>query len=176
MPEPEVLVINTGPILALIAACGDLALLRKMYREVIVPREVMAELVRRGVDDFGVAEVLDAKWLSLRSENVEIGSVLRKSLDTGEAAVIQTALDLHLGVVCIDETLGRRWARLHGLAVTGSLGVLLKAIERGHPVDFDECIARMRSHGVWLSERTAAKARKLAVGLRANIPHPSCLD
>jgi predicted nucleic acid-binding protein len=39
MPESAI-VINTGPILALIAATGDLSLLPKLYSRVIVPREV----------------------------------------------------------------------------------------------------------------------------------------
>ena len=36
MPETEVLVINTGPMLALIAGYGDLSLLKHVYKRVLV--------------------------------------------------------------------------------------------------------------------------------------------
>jgi len=40
MPETESLVINTGPLLALTAAYGDLSLLERLYNRVLVPFEV----------------------------------------------------------------------------------------------------------------------------------------
>jgi predicted nucleic acid-binding protein len=45
---------------------------------------------------------------------------LLTTLDRGEAAVIALALAEKIPTACIDETVGRRVARLHGLAVTGS--------------------------------------------------------
>jgi len=49
------------------------------------------------------------------------------ALDAGEAAVIQLALERGIATVCIDEWRGRRAARACGLAVTGSLGLLVRA-------------------------------------------------
>ncbi|EFK10798.1 conserved hypothetical protein [delta proteobacterium NaphS2] len=40
MPESKALVINTGPLLALIAGTGDLSLLGQLYKRVLVPFEV----------------------------------------------------------------------------------------------------------------------------------------
>jgi len=40
MPETKELVINTGPLLALIASIGDLSLLEQLYKRVLVPFEV----------------------------------------------------------------------------------------------------------------------------------------
>ncbi len=36
--------------------------------------------------------------------------------------------------VAIDETVGRRFARLSGLTVTGSIGILLRAKTLGYPL------------------------------------------
>lgn len=77
---------------------------------------------------------------------------LQNVLDRGEAAVIQTALQEGVQRVCIDETVGRRIARLSNLNVTGSIGVLLKAKSMGHPIDMAEAINRMRERGIWLSQ------------------------
>jgi len=58
---------------------------------------------------------------------------LRNSLDLGEAAVIQLALQHGIPLVAIDETVGRRFARLSGLTVTGAIGILLRAKSLGYP-------------------------------------------
>ena len=76
---------------------------------------------------------------------------LRNSLDRGEAAAIQTALNLSLPLVCIDETAGRRIARLCALNVTGTVGVLLKAQGMGYALNIPDALQRMRDHGIWLS-------------------------
>jgi hypothetical protein len=60
MPETRELVINTGPLIALTAALGDLGLLSALYQRVIVPLEVCDEIlvsnatVRRGGIPCGV--------------------------------------------------------------------------------------------------------------------------
>ncbi len=52
MPETEKLVINTGPLLALIASVGDLSLLELLYRRVLVPFEVCQEIEAGGTSGF----------------------------------------------------------------------------------------------------------------------------
>ena len=37
MPETTIIVINTGPLLAIAAALGDLTVLQRQYQRVIVP-------------------------------------------------------------------------------------------------------------------------------------------
>jgi predicted nucleic acid-binding protein len=52
---------------------------------------------------------------------------LTGTLDLGEATVIQTALQDGVVTVVLDDRKARRVARLAGLEVTGSLGVLVQA-------------------------------------------------
>lgn len=52
--------------------------------------------------------------------------------------------------VIIDETVGRRIARLNGLALTGTAGILVKASQSGFPIDLLAALERMREHGIWL--------------------------
>ena len=54
MPEQDQIVINTGPIIALIAALGDLSILKSLYGRIIVPKEVGVEVLAGGGAGFGV--------------------------------------------------------------------------------------------------------------------------
>ena len=47
---------------------------------------------------------------------------------------------------------GRRIARLSGLNLTGSIGILLKARSMGYPLSIPEALDRMRARGIWLSQ------------------------
>ena len=157
MRSTKEIVINTGPILAIVAALGSLDILR-MYRQVWVPWEVRQEVLVGGPDGFAVAEFQAAHWLRTESKPLEIAPLLANSLDPGEAAVIQLALDKDVQTVCIDEAAGRRVARLSGLSVAGSVGVLLRARREGYAFSMQDAIQRMRQRGVWLSERVVAFA------------------
>lgn len=106
MPETNALVINTGPIIALVAGLGDLKVL-KMYQRVLVPLEVRRELLAGGATNFALAEFEAADWLDKSTEPVQIGTALQNMLDVGEGAVIQLALNEKIQTVCIDEAAGR---------------------------------------------------------------------
>jgi len=113
MPKSETIVINTSPLITLVAALGDLTILGSLYTEVLVPLEVCQEITAGGRDDFAVAEFEAANWLQKKDTYLNISPFLLNSLDLGEAAVIQLALDENIQTVCIDEAVGRRIARLN---------------------------------------------------------------
>jgi predicted nucleic acid-binding protein len=151
MHRPQEIVINTGPILAIVSAMGSLDILQ-MYRQVWVPWEVCQEVLAGDPSGFAMSEFQAAQWLQTESRPLDIVPLLANSLDAGEAAVIQLALNKNIQTVCIDEAAGRRVARLSGLAVTGTIGVLLRARREGHPFSMRDAIQRMTQRGVWLSE------------------------
>jgi predicted nucleic acid-binding protein len=152
MPDRSaVLVSNTTPLIALTAALGSLDILKFMYARVVVPFEVAQEVRAGGQSSFGVDAFHQADWLDVQDQPVTLLPFLKNSLDSGEASVIQTALNLSLPLVCIDEVVGRRTARLCGLNLTGSLGIMLKARQMGFPLDMPQAIHKMQSHGIWLS-------------------------
>ena len=152
MPETQEIVINTSPIIALVAALGDLRVLQ-IYRQVWIPLEVCQEIAVGGKARFALAEFEAAHWLQKHPHPLSIAPVLLNTLDKGEAAVIQLALDKTVATVCIDEPAGRRVARLHNLALTGSLGILLRALREGYTFSMSSAIERMRAHGIRLSTR-----------------------
>lgn len=153
MPEKKELVINTTPLISLIAATGSLDMLPLLYSRVWVPFEVCMEIQAGGTDRFAISEFETMTWLLKHDQPTKIPLLLQNSLDSGEAAVIQLALQQNIPLVAIDENVGRRFARLSGLTLTGSLGILLKAQKLGYPVSMTVAIKRMRQRGIWLSDK-----------------------
>ncbi len=162
MPETDAIVVNTGPLLALIAGWGELKILNRLYARVVVPFEVREEVLAGGSTGFGVDVFEDAGFLIKLDRPATIKPYLRNSLDLGESSVIQTALDENVRTVCIDEAIGRRIARLCGLELTGSLGIMIRAKKEGHSFLLSKAIDRMRERGIWLSQRVVDFALRQA--------------
>lgn len=160
MPETEELVINTGPLLSLIAGIGDLSFLELLYKRVLVSFEVCQEIEAGGASGFGVSEFRKSSFIEKRSNPSIITPFLRNALDLGEASVIQLALDENIHTVCIDESMGRRIARLNGLKLTGSIGVMIRAKQDGFDFSMREAINRMQSQGIYLSQKVVDFALK----------------
>lgn len=82
-----------------------------------------------------------------------IMTLLMGEVDPGEAAVIALARRLNSELLIVDDMAGRRLARRLGLTITGTVGVVLAAAERGFIDDpfavFDELRTR---GGLWLSD------------------------
>lgn len=94
----------------------------------VSPQEVRDEL-----DEGAVAghPRIEPPWLEVRRLRAPLSPVVLSTLDHGEAAVIQLALENQIPLVCIDEWKGRRAAPASGLQVTGVLGLLAKAKHLG---------------------------------------------
>jgi len=150
MPDNRI-VINTGPLLALVAGCGDLEILDKLYHEIIVPFEVCKEIMAGDESRFAIPEFKAATWLNKLTKSTKIPPILKNALDSGEASVIQTATEYNINLVCIDEAMGRRVARLSNLKVTGSVGILIRAKREGWLPSVKAAIKRMVENGVWLN-------------------------
>lgn len=152
MPEDDAIAINTSPLIALVAAWGDLTRLEGLYQEAWVPLEVCQEILQGGTRRFAIAEFEQATWLKRPTTLLSISPFLLNSLDLGEVAVIQLALDRNIMTVCIDEAVGRRVARLSGLKLTGSVGLLLKAKQRDPSLSIRTAIENMLKRNIRLSQ------------------------
>ena len=155
MPE---LVINTGPIIGLTAALGDLKLLDKLYREVLISKEVYDELRAGGESCPELQAIAEEKCLQVATDYQKIPPLLNAELDRGEASVIVAAISQNVTTVAIDEKQGRRIARLHGIKVTGSLGILMKGKRLGFIPSLESCLDRMQAQGIWISRELREQA------------------
>ncbi len=122
-----IVVCDTSPITNL-AAIGQLTLLRELFGEIYVPKEVRSELNAYGMHWPGAEEIDQATWVCIcEVENAPLFLALQRDLDPGEAASIAVALSMNATLILLDEMDGRRAAQRMGLSVLGTLGVLLSA-------------------------------------------------
>ncbi|MBI4603307.1 MAG: DUF3368 domain-containing protein [Planctomycetes bacterium] len=162
MPETErVVVANTTPLVAL-GLVHRLDLLRELYTRVLVPPAVDAEFLAGGGQGVRAGELAAAAWIQVVPLRDPVRAALLSDLDRGEAEVIVLGQELGASLLIIDERLARRHARRLGFRVTGTVGVLLKAKERGLVPRVGPLLEQLRSGGIWLSQGLIAEALRLA--------------
>ena len=158
------LVSNTGPIIAL-AKIGKLDLLKSLAEEAIIPPFVHKELFGKlGTEAVLIEEGLRhfIRVVPFTTTEKSTEAVLSE-LDEGEREAIAIAFGLGKDVLLLmDDHAGRQAARKMGVPVTGLLGLLLLAKERGLVNRIGPLIEKLRETGYWLSDEIVDVARKLA--------------
>jgi predicted nucleic acid-binding protein len=123
----ERIVVNTSPLIAL-GKMGAFNVVERLPFDFISPVQVQDEILAGSAKGYSV-EV--PSWLQVISLSNPLSKLTLSSLDEGEAAVIELALELGISHVCLDELKGRRAASAAGLSVVGSLGLIGKAKSLG---------------------------------------------
>jgi predicted nucleic acid-binding protein len=141
---PELLVVNTGPIIAL-GRVEALEIVGQLPIKFIAPVQVADEIAAGAKLGHPVAI---PSWVEVSAVSGPLPPVTVGALDAGEAAVIQLALERGIGTVCIDEWRGRRAAATAGLSVTGSLGLLGRAKRLGLLSAVRPWVAKLEGAGV----------------------------
>jgi predicted nucleic acid-binding protein len=115
--EPERLVTNTGPLIAL-GRVKAFEIVGQLPFKFIAPVQVADEIATGARLGHSVRM---PDWVEVVALNGPVAPASVSALDEGEAAVIQLALELAIKRVCIDEWRGRRAALSAGLQVAGHL-------------------------------------------------------
>ena len=145
----EKIVINTSPLLAF-SKMQAFDFIGQLPFEFICPSEVENEILigaKQGYD------VQIPSWLKIETLKFPLSSLAIASLDAGEAAVIQLALEQNIETVCIDELKGRRAAKSVGLNVVGSLGLLGKAKTSGLFAKVKPFLEKAVQAGIYYDEK-----------------------
>lgn len=151
---------NTTPILSLLKI-DKLGLLGELYGEVIVPFAVFQE-IEAGKHKPYYQNVKQVSWMKIeRVKNSDSRSFF-VDLDDGEAEVLILAKELNADLVIMDEILGRRYARQLRLEITGTLGVLLKAKEKGLVHSVRELLTELEEKGTWINPKLFKKIISLS--------------
>lgn len=147
----NVLVTDTGPLSYCVAG-GIFQVLKSLFAgRLYVPPKVISESQKATQVGRAVAEALQEGWLLATQLSfdevalaVEIGETY--GVHPGEAEALAVAATRRAVLIC-DDRAGRDAAKEMGVNVTGSMGVLYKAVESGilTPYKADMAIARIRA-------------------------------
>jgi predicted nucleic acid-binding protein len=151
---------NTSPLLYL-HQLGSIDLLPRMYSQILVPASVVEELAAGRAAGHDVPDIAAFPWARVVSSPTLALLALATDLGKGEAEAIAIAHERN-ALLILDDGLARRHAKVVGVAVTGTLGVLVKAKMAGHIPTVATLISRLTELGFRLSERTRDEILKLA--------------
>ncbi len=159
--RPQVVIVNSTPIITL-AIVDQLTLLRDLYGAVMVPSAVYREVKAGGPNRAGAQQLEAAPWIRTERLADPRRADLLSDLDRGEAEVIALAQEQDADLVVIDERLGRRHAKRLGLALTGTLGILLRAKQKGLLSGLSPVIQTIQQEGTRLGDALVEEVLTIA--------------
>ena len=146
------IIADSSPLISL-AILERRNLLLELYSDIYVPQAVFNEIAKPSkphaliLTEFCQDRVIDVK-------NQMAVAMLINDVDVGEAEAIVLALEIGVMDILIDDAKGRRAAKLKGLQAIGTIGVLLRAKQRG-------LITLMRNH-IRIGQKLYTQALTLA--------------
>lgn len=145
-------VVNTTPLIAL-SHVGLLHLLKQLYGEIIIPEAVYQELaIKKGsVCEKAVNNSLS--WIRVKKiENQMAKQMYKTQLHDGEVEVMILAKEIIADIVIIDDANAKKHAKYLGLPVTGTLGILIKAKQKGYIDKLKPILYQMVQNGIYISQ------------------------
>ncbi len=153
---PFPIVTNAGPLIYL-SVLNRFTLLQQLFATVWLPQAVYQEVIVHGQGLPGTQETRDAVeagWLKPTAVKNRIAvDALLNELDLGEAEAIVLARELEIDRVLLDDGAARTRARLMGLGVSGTIGVLLLARRTGLALDLRHDLDVLIEHNFRLSRQ-----------------------
>jgi hypothetical protein len=142
---------DSGPLIAL-AIIGQLELLPRLYRRVIIPHTVWHEITVQGAGLPGALEVSRITWLDIqRVESQQLQS-LAILVDRGEAEAIALAMDNPGSTVLLDDAQARRVAERFGVDRIGTLGILRRAKNAGLLRAIKPYVEQLQTSGIFMRQ------------------------
>jgi predicted nucleic acid-binding protein len=102
-----------------------------LYGQIAIPEGVSAELDAGRMTGIALPEVKSLSWLSVSFVRERTLLQMVSGLGTGEKQVLALALEKPGSLAILDDLMARRYAYFLGIRFTGTLGILLKAKEKG---------------------------------------------
>jgi predicted nucleic acid-binding protein len=137
---PSIIVSDTS-CLILFYKIGELDLLKKLFGKLHITETVLKEFNQQIPD-----------WIEVVELTTDLQKGLSSYLDKGEATAISLAAEHENSLLIIDEIKGRKAAKEMGISVTGSLGVLIAAKNKGHIQTVKPLIERIQKTNFRISE------------------------
>lgn len=147
-------IVNSTPLLTL-GKIGKLEILREMYQEIIIPQAVYKEVTKK--EDTASKAVLSAchDWIKVQTiKNEDEYAMYRAKLHAGEVEVMILAQQVpKADLVIIDDMAARKTAEFLKLPLSGTIGVLIKAKQKGFISEVMPIIDELEKNGFFISQR-----------------------
>ncbi len=145
------IVVNASPLIAF-GQMQFFHIAAQMPFEFVCPAEVADEIAAGNAKGYPVNL---PSWLTALPLAAPLSPLALATLDAGEAAVIQLAIEQNIQTVCIDDLKGRRACAAVGLQVVGSLGLLGKEKTLGLISTARPFLERAQHAGIYYSPKLA---------------------
>lgn len=156
-------VVSNSSILIHLAKIDRLYLLKKFYNKIIIPEAVYKECFIEGNNREDAVLIKKSKWIEVNKiKDTRLARLLYTDLDKGEAEVIVLSIEISADFTLLDDYEARQKARLYGLKITGTLGVLLKAKYKREIKSLKDEIIKLKQTGFRISEQLEYKILKEA--------------
>ncbi len=153
-----IIISDSSPLISL-AIIGQLDLIKKLYKEIYVPFAVYKEVTE---EEKPFSNELK-KFLNDKIKNVSnrlAVEVLVSDIGIGEAEAIVLALEEKPDLVLIDDLKARKFAKINGLEIIGTMGILLEAKQKGLIKEIRPFISELLLNGIRISSRIIEIALK----------------
>ena len=153
-------IVNSTPIISLYKV-NRLDLLCLMYGCIYIPNSVYIEISRK---NDGIREYIDnSEWIYVESVASGLDRQMYKAkLHDGEVEVMMLAQECDEHLVVIDDGPARSTAEYLGLNLTGTIGVIIKAKEKGYITSVMDIVNEMRTQGIYFSDWLLDVIKKVA--------------
>ena len=135
----QIIISDTSCLIGL-SNIGLLEILKLLYETVLVTPEVAHEY----------GEALP-EWILIKAaKNKEKIAAYNVFIDLGESSAIALAMETDNALLVLDDWKARKFAIGNGLKVTGTLGILIRAHNRGYINDLSNVISQLKDAGFHL--------------------------
>lgn len=152
-------VVNSTPLIAL-CKIDRLDLLKELYGEITIPEAVFHEVTAK--NDAVKRKILEnGAWIHIQAISDSGDKRMYKAkLHDGEVEVMILAQELKADLVLIDDNAARKTAIYLGLPLSGTIGVLLRAKERGLISKIMPVVESMEQNGIYYGPKLKDLIRK----------------
>ena len=152
MPSEELIIADSSPLIGL-ARIGQLSLLPKLARRIVLPRAVFAEVTAARGDAPGAAEVAAQTWIEIMEADPAVVASLRILVGRGEAEAIALAQRETGAVLLMDDLRARKLADRLGLRRMGTVALLGQAKREGLIPALKPALEALVANNIFISQR-----------------------
>jgi predicted nucleic acid-binding protein len=140
--KTQKVIVSDTSCLILLNKIGKISLLKALFGTITITSIIANEFGENLHDFIKIENPVDNRYQK----------ILEGFLDKGEASAISLALEKEDCLLIIDELKGRKEARLIGLTITGTLGILIVAKEKGLIESISDVLERIKQTDFRISE------------------------